>query len=814
MWSYYNRSDMHYVNASSNPCFFLIANEVLCILATLFQASNVEEDRNLSFKAYVSNAVGNITVHQNVSTDVDYSWFIRPHTSQSDGDVYLNNGVATAYCTGYTEPGVTLNYSICKMETKYPLNEQACLFASNKNECHECGYSSPELNLTVNKVSTSLGFTTVSCRISSSTTGTFVCIGSRKQKFGPQVIGSFTFKEPTFWTKLNITIISASAALLLCFLIMTTICVSAVWAIKRRYRRSHNYSPLLNGDNEGGGGHSHDSLSSLPVQTRPRRQSSRTQGEQDILNTFPPGITVTMDAHSEATDATARLDNLGNNDHEPSEESVHLEDDQVSSLRQNEIPELRNSPELSVLTDSIESQRSPVVFKHEAILEEKCWIPFGLQSYKVEPAGGKIFLVPGVDDTQEAIWLEVPEGAVNVPILKIRAAVIVNGPFTVPAGYKLASLVVYVYFDPRCVSKPLLLHLPTWNAEKSSSPKIVLAPHSFDHRASDNEFQFADETFQEGSAILINGHSTQFGKVIRKGDSESYYLTAYRSERASKTEMYVLVTFESCTWLKIIDDEWMKDPKNHKRMSRALPFTFSADSISVDWEKEKGPGWRAVIHEHSNKIFPKDISISSYCEAAERDFKESRRELRDAVQTGQYPPVVSCEVSFGERTGEPIYVPLVVSGLRGDFEGNEVHFKCTCYQEKALSPEFKESYAVNGPKSPTPELPVKLAVREIHQKLIQGLKFDALLLATMHEKGLLSEVQRQTIFGMLDNGKAPLKVALYFTNEVLFNWPAEVFEKQLAQLEDVLCNHSDKGNKSLAERLHAILEGSRHGNLL
>ena len=156
-----------------------------------------------------------------------------------------------------------------------------------------------------------------------------------------------------------------------------------------------------------------------------------------------------------------------------------------------------------------------------------------------------------MDDTQEAIWLEVPEGAVNVPILKIRAAVIVNGPFTVPAGYKLASLVVYVYFDPRCVSKPLLLHLPTWNAEKSSSPRIVLAPHFFDHRRSDYEFQFADETFQEGSAILINGHSTQFGKVIRKGDSESYYLTAYRSERASKTEMYVLVTFESCTWLKV-----------------------------------------------------------------------------------------------------------------------------------------------------------------------------------------------------------------------------------------------------------------------
>jgi hypothetical protein len=58
-----------------------------------------------------------------------------------------------------------------------------------------------------------------------------------------------------------------------------------------------------------------------------------------------------MDGDSEVTDATARLDNLGNNDHEPFEESVHLEDDQGSTctLCQNEIPELRNSPGMSIL---------------------------------------------------------------------------------------------------------------------------------------------------------------------------------------------------------------------------------------------------------------------------------------------------------------------------------------------------------------------------------------------------------------------------------------------------------------------------------
>ena len=88
-------------------------------------------------------------------------------------------------------------------------------------------------------------------------------------------------------------------------------------------------------------------------------------------------------------------------------------------------------------------------------------------------------------------------------------------------------------------------------------------------------------------------------------------------------------------------------------------------------------------------------------------------------------------------------------------------------------------------------------------------------LAAMHEKGLLREVQRQTVRQHLacwiHSRKAPLEIASYFTNEILFNWSAEVFEKQLIKLEDVLRSHSDEGSKGLAECLHAIQEGSRHG---
>ena len=114
---------------------------------------------------------------------------------------------------------------------------------------------------------------------------------------------------------------------------------------------------------------------------------------------------------------------------------------------------------------------------HETALERECWIPFGIQSHTMGSEGGDILLDTECDEDLEAIKIEVPKDAVNVPTLKIRSAVIVHGPFSVPDGHKLASMVVYVYFDPRYVSKPLLLHLPNWVAKSESTTRVVIASH-------------------------------------------------------------------------------------------------------------------------------------------------------------------------------------------------------------------------------------------------------------------------------------------------------------------------------------------------
>ena len=129
---------------------------------------------------------------------------------------------------------------------------------------------------------------------------------------------------------------------------------------------------------------------------------------------------------------------------------------------------------------------------------------------------------------------------------------IVNGPFTVPDGHKLASMVVYVYFNPRYVSKPLLLHLPNWVARSESlSPRVVIASHSLTSRQSSYNFKLADSALHKSGVILIKGHSSLFAKVIGKAATNSYYLTPYHSMEAGRYKIDVVVTYRSAAWLEV-----------------------------------------------------------------------------------------------------------------------------------------------------------------------------------------------------------------------------------------------------------------------
>ena len=100
---------------------------------------------------------------------------------------------------------------------------------------------------------------------------------------------------------------------------------------------------------------------------------------------------------------------------------------------------------------------------------------------------------------------------------------------------------------------------------------------------------------------------------------------------------------------------------------------------------------------------------------------------------------------------------------------------------------------------------LKGRVRSRHQQLINTLLIDGQLLAALHERELLSELQRQELHARVDRNDAPMRTSNYFVGSVVFQWPSSVFDRNLGELSKALTEHSDAGNKHLGQMFNQIL---------
>ena len=121
---------------------------------------------------------------------------------------------------------------------------------------------------------------------------------------------------------------------------------------------------------------------------------------------------------------------------------------------------------------------------HESVLQEVCWIPEGIESLLVTPDGG-VFPLQSEGNNNEGdedvIQLHVPHGAVRADgegVLEVRYAVIPDGPFRTPDGYRLCSMAVYLYYDPAQTTKPFYLHLLHWSGAPDHPMFFHLSPHT------------------------------------------------------------------------------------------------------------------------------------------------------------------------------------------------------------------------------------------------------------------------------------------------------------------------------------------------
>ena len=106
-----------------------------------------------------------------------------------------------------------------------------------------------------------------------------------------------------------------------------------------------------------------------------------------------------------------------------------------------------------------------------------CLIGFGIKQLTIHQRGGTYPLGNG-DAT-----LTVFEDTIKMETI-VRYAVILHGPFVYSAGYKPASVVVYLNLEGANLLKPLKLTLKHWckPVEVSGSLKLLRAPHTTGER--------------------------------------------------------------------------------------------------------------------------------------------------------------------------------------------------------------------------------------------------------------------------------------------------------------------------------------------
>lgn len=177
---------------------------------------------------------------------------------QSQGEIPLTDGTATAKCAAYQQTGVLVpfEYYVCALPDTTDAGLSACLF--NSLTCCSCRDESCPLgvNVTRDKFSDSVGIVTDGCRVDSTVQGNFVCLVeknvskySAKQyigtlSFGPEMRASQTL---TLW-ELGLSFGGGGVILTILVFISSFVCFVGVHCIKRRSRATwHVYSDMGQG---------------------------------------------------------------------------------------------------------------------------------------------------------------------------------------------------------------------------------------------------------------------------------------------------------------------------------------------------------------------------------------------------------------------------------------------------------------------------------------------------------------------------------------------------------------------------------------
>lgn len=184
-------------------------------------------------------------------------------------------------------------------------------------------------------------------------------------------------------------------------------------------------------------------------------------------------------------------------------------------------------------------------------MEELCYAPFGIKELTVTPDGG-IFPL-GSNDAS----LEVPQGAV-MKMTAIHYAIILNGPFVLPTGYRAVSVVVYLNLSRATLLQPIFLILSDW-CKKTGNPEhcrltFFRAPHEVEGEKKQFQFiQLCNADQQNADKLRITESKTFYVKLLKEGYGvrDLYCMMPIQKEDENWLSVRILFFFSCDTWKEV-----------------------------------------------------------------------------------------------------------------------------------------------------------------------------------------------------------------------------------------------------------------------
>ena len=191
----------------------------------------------------------------------------------------------------------------------------------------------------------------------------------------------------------------------------------------------------------------------------------------------------------------------------------------------------------------------------EVLLQQLCYMATGIKQLLVSPDGGTFKL--GSGDAS----LVFPPGAVQKETV-IRYGIILHGPFVLPAGYKPASVVLYINMDGNTLLKPVQLFLCHWcikeEGDDEGTLKFIRAPHTLEKGVEEytyeEQVEGADFTTRTNVGVLTIREPRCLYCVETKVEKIARYsaITFTRSIPADETLFFrIQLMCDSLEWSKV-----------------------------------------------------------------------------------------------------------------------------------------------------------------------------------------------------------------------------------------------------------------------